>query len=136
MLSLKLEEFPSLCEHDTWTTCDRCARPSGGRHHACERGQSSGERPEAVGAGRPGRRPAGRSLAVREQRRQTQEQVLVEKLQGECVCVSALHYDCRICQCDYDVTCVTPTLRKCRITFQLKSEIIESRLQNYGSPEG
>lgn len=87
MLSLKLEEFPSLCEHDTWTTCDRCARPSGGRHHACERGQSSGERPEAVGAGRPGRRPAGRSLAVREQRRQTQEQVLVEKLQGECVCV-------------------------------------------------
>ena len=92
MLSLRAEVFLSrssrrLCERDTWTTCDRCARPSGGRHHACERGQSSGARPEAVGAGRPGRRPAGRSLAVREQRRQTQEQVLVEKLQGVCVCV-------------------------------------------------
>lgn len=59
----------------------RCG-PSGGGHHARERGQSPGARPEAVGAGRPGRRPAGRSLAVREQRRQTQEQVLVEKLQG------------------------------------------------------
>lgn len=66
----------------SWTTCDRCVCPSGGGHHARERGQSPGERPEAVGAGRPGRRPAGRSLAVREQRRQTQEQVLVEKLQG------------------------------------------------------
>ena len=92
MLSLRAEVFLSrssrrLSERYTWTTCDRCARPSGGRHHACERGQSSGERPEAVGAGRPGRRPAGRSLAVREQRRQTQEQVLVEKLQGVCVCV-------------------------------------------------
>ncbi|KAI9540276.1 hypothetical protein NQZ68_002210, partial [Dissostichus eleginoides] len=54
-----------------------------GGHHACERGQSPGEGPEAVGAGRPGRRPAGRSLAVREQRRQTQEQVLVEKLQDD-----------------------------------------------------
>lgn len=66
----------------SWSTCDRCVCPSGGGHHARERGQSPGERPEAVGAGRPGRRPAGRSLAVREQRRQTQEQVLVEKLQG------------------------------------------------------
>lgn len=49
---------------------------------------------------------------------------------------SALHYDCRICQCGYNVTCVTPTLRRCRITFQLKSKVTESRLQNYGSPEG
>lgn len=64
---------------------DKCSCPTGGGHHACERGQSPGEGPEAVGAGRPGRRPAGRSLAVREQRRQTQEQVLVEKLQGVCL---------------------------------------------------
>lgn len=63
---------------------DGCFHPSGGRHHACECGQSPGERSEAVGAGRPRRRPAGRSLAVREQRCQTQEQVLVEKLQGGC----------------------------------------------------
>ena len=56
--------------------------PSGRGHHAGECGQGPGEGPEAVGAGRPGRRPAGRSLAVREQRCQTQEQILVEKLQG------------------------------------------------------
>lgn len=67
-----------------WRTC-----PTGGGHYACERGQGPGERPEAVRAGRPGRRPAGRSLTVWEQRRQTQEQVLVEKLQGGSVCYAA-----------------------------------------------
>lgn len=70
------------CDADGW------CRPSGGGHHARERRQSPGEGPEAVGARRPGRRPSGRSLAVRKQRRQTQEQVLVEKLQGWCLCVS------------------------------------------------
>lgn len=72
---------------EPWTINDaepqsRCFWTSGGWHHARECGQSVGEGPEAVGAGRPGGRPAGRSFPVWEQRRQTQEQILVEKLQG------------------------------------------------------
>lgn len=74
---------------------DGCFHPSGGGHHACECGQSPGERSEAVGAGRLRRRPAGRSLAVREQRCQTQEQVLVEKLQGGCDTRRFFHVEIR-----------------------------------------
>lgn len=58
------------------------SRSSGGGHHAGERGQSPGAGPEAVRAGRPGGRSSSRSLAVRDQRRQAEEEVLVEELQG------------------------------------------------------
>ncbi|CAM5178906.1 unnamed protein product [Eretmochelys imbricata] len=48
-----------------------------------ERGQGAGAGPEAVGAGRPGGRPAGRRLPVRDQRRQAEAQVLVEEPQDD-----------------------------------------------------
>jgi len=79
---------------NNWS-CDR----SGGGHHACERGQGPGARPETVGVGRPGRRAAGRSLAVREQRRQAQEQVLVEELQGGRSAGSFTQHASRRCSC-------------------------------------
>lgn len=65
-----------------WKQMSGGSCPSGGGHHACECGQSLGARPEVVGAGRQSWRPTGRSVTVREQRCQTEKQVLVEELQG------------------------------------------------------
>lgn len=55
----------------------------GGGHHENECGQGAGKRPEAVGAWQPGRCIASRCLTVRDQCSQTEEEILVEKLQGK-----------------------------------------------------
>lgn len=55
---------------------------TGGRYNARQRGQSSRAWPEVVWSGWPRRRAAGWSLPVWDQCCQTEEEVLVEKLQG------------------------------------------------------
>ncbi|CAN8016618.1 unnamed protein product [Ixodes persulcatus] len=79
---------------------------TGGRgcgYHAHKRGESAGERSEAVGAGRPCRCPAARCFAVRAAGWQVEEEVLVEKLQDVgnlncCHCGHNHYHYCLGCQ--------------------------------------
>ena len=77
------------CEHTgelrlccVWNPTWGCAF-AGGRHHENERGQGARKRPEALWAWQPGRCIASRCLTVWNQCSQTEEKILVEKLQGK-----------------------------------------------------